>query len=86
MAEKPPIPATTVSFGGFEAEGDKVVLRFYFLHDYRTVGEMSYEVPAGPKERSRRLIRAHEQIARSLEELQHVNAAMLASVKRAEEE
>lgn len=81
MVDKPPIPATTVTFGGFEANGDKVLLKFYFLRDYRPVGEMTYEVPSGAPTRAQRLIRAHRNIERSLQELLHVNAAMLKSIQ-----
>ena len=85
MDQKPPIPESTVTFGGFEAKGDKVVMKFYFLRDYRPVGEMTYEIPAGAKSRTQRIINAHKNIERSLQELIHVNAAMLASIRRAAE-
>lgn len=77
---KPPIPETTVTFGGFEAKGDRVVMRFHFLRDYRPVGEFTYEIPSGHADRTRRLILAHKNIERSLQELLHVNAAMMNSI------
>ena len=80
MSRKPPIPSSTVTFGGFESKGDKVVMKFYLMNDFRNVGELTYEIPSGPKEQWRRLARAHTQIERSLQELLHINSAMLTSV------
>ncbi len=82
MDRKPPIPASTVTFGGFEARGEKVFMKFYLMNDYRNVGEFSYEIPGGSSEQSRRLVRAHAQIERCLQELLHVNAAMLEAAKK----
>lgn len=82
MDRKPPIPASSVTFGGFEASGDKVYLKFYLMNDYRKVGEFRYEIQPGPKDQARRLMRTHKQIERCLQELLHVNAAMLQAAER----
>lgn len=82
MDRKPPIPSSSVTFGGFEADGEKVYLKFYLMNDYRNVGEFRYEIHAGPKERSQRLVRTHKQIERCLQELLHINAAMLQAAQR----
>lgn len=86
MDRTPPIPASTVTFGGFEARGEKVFMKFYLMNDYRNVGEFTYEIPPGPKEQSKRLARAHKQIERCLHELLHVNAAMLEATRKNGEE
>ncbi len=82
MDHKPPIPSSSVTFGGFEAKGDKIFLKFYLMSDYRNVGEFSYEIQAGAKTQARRLERTHAQIERCLQELLHVNAAMLQAAQR----
>ncbi len=82
MNRKPPIPSSSVTFGGFEAKGDKVYLKFYLMNDYRNVGEFTYEIQPGSKDRARRLERTHTQIERCLQELLHVNAAMLQAAQR----
>lgn len=74
---KPVIPASTVTFGGFEAKGEKIYLKFYLMNDYRNVGEFTYEIQAGTADQARRMVRTHTQIERCLQELLHVNAAML---------
>ena len=82
MDRKPPVPASTVTFGGFEARKDKVFLKFYLMNDYRNVGEFLYEIQSGPKEQARRLERTHVQIERCLQELLHINAAMLDAARK----
>lgn len=82
MDRKPPIPSSSVTFGGFEAKGEKIFLKFYLMNDYRNVGEFSYEIQSGPKTQARRLERTHAQIERCLQELLHVNAAMLQAAQR----
>lgn len=82
MDRKPPIPASSVTFGGFEAAGEKVYLKFYLMNDYRNVGEFRYEIQAGPIDQARRLMRTHKQIERCLQELLHINAAMLQAAER----
>ncbi len=82
MDRKPPIPASTVTFGGFEAEGERIFLKFYLMNDYRNVGEFKYEIQSGPKDRTRRLERTHTQIERCLQELLHINAAMLKAARK----
>ncbi len=82
MDRKPPVPSSSVTFGGFEAKGDKIFLKFYLMNDYRNVGEFIYEIQSGPKDQARRLERTHTQIERCLQELLHVNAAMLKSARQ----
>ena len=82
MNRKPPIPSSSVTFGGFEAKGDKVYLKFYLMNDYRNVGEFTYEIQPGAKDRARRMERTHAQIERCLQELLHVNAAMLQAAQQ----
>ena len=82
MDRNPPIPASTVTFGGFEADGDRIFLKFYLMNDYRNVGEFTYEIQAGPKDRTRRLERTHTQIEHCLQELLHINAAMLKAARK----
>lgn len=81
MNRKPPLPSSTVTFGGFEAKGEKIYLKFYLMNDYRNVGEFTYEIQAGSSDRTRRLERTHAQIERCLQELLHVNAAMLQAAR-----
>ncbi len=82
MDRKPPVPSSSVTFGGFEAKGEKIYLKFYLMSDYRNVGEFTYEIQSGPKDQARRLERTHAQIERCLQELLHINAAMLRAAQR----
>lgn len=82
MEKKPILPASSVTFGGFDAKGDKIFLKFYLMNDYRNVGEFTYEIQGGSQDQSRRMLRTHTQIERCLQELLHVNAAMLEAARR----
>lgn len=82
--ESAPDFKSSVMFGGFEAQNDKIVIKFYFMRDYRTVGEMFYEIPAGSSSRAKRMLNAHKNIRQSLNELMEVNNAMLESARQAE--
>lgn len=70
---------STVMFGGFDAKDDKIVIKFYFMRDYRTVGELFYEIPPGSASRAKRMLNAHKNIRQSLRELTEINNAMLES-------